>query len=150
LCTQADVTLLLAEAGVLANGMLEVDDARATYLIENSHLPDPQRGYRYVAGESKLLCCWHTHEHAQTHAHFFFLSFFLSLFSSLLFRIRVDFTSTPVGDITRGKYEFGGMTRGLLGTLGDAVRGEATPEAQYILQIRCTQNGILKLCFYYY
>jgi len=39
------------------------------------------------------------------------------------------------GDIVSGNYKFGGMTRGLFGTLGDIVKGEATPGAFYSLQI---------------
>jgi len=42
------------------------------------------------------------------------------------------------GDLLTGKYQFGGMTRGILGSLGDVARGEATPEAYYSLRVTYT------------
>ena len=44
------------------------------------------------------------------------------------------------GDMVKGKYQFGGITRSLFGAVKDVVKGESAPAAVYTLEVQYKQK----------
>jgi len=47
------------------------------------------------------------------------------------------------GDMCKGEYKFGGITRGLFGAVKDAVKGEATGPPRYLLEVQYKPAGAM-------